>query len=343
MGVRNGRLTKSLDRLNEYNLTQSESEELVMERLTAVVPYELAGMRLDQVLAEVFADYSRTRLQAWLKSGRVTVNGRVLKAKDKLDGGEEVVLEAEDEVVVESEAQDIPLDIVYEDDSLLVVNKPAGLVVHPAVGNWDGTLLNALLHHEPHLETLPRAGIVHRIDKDTSGLLMIAKTLQAHNSLTQQLQAREITREYLAIARGRMTAGGTIDEPIGRHPTERKRYAVRQSGKEAVTHYRVLQRFLHHTFIQVMLETGRTHQIRVHMAHIRYPLLGDQVYGGRFQMPKDCGERLEAELRNFKRQALHAAKLGLEHPVTGEYLEWEQPLPEDMANMLEALADNERR
>lgn len=343
MGVRNGRLTKSLDRSNEYNLTQSESEELVMERLTAVVPYELAGMRLDQVLAEVFADYSRTRLQAWLKSGRVTVNGRVLKAKDKLDGGEEVVLEAEDEVVVESEAQDIPLDIVYEDDSLLVVNKPAGLVVHPAVGNWDGTLLNALLHHEPHLETLPRAGIVHRIDKDTSGLLMIAKTLQAHNSLTQQLQAREITREYLAIARGRMTAGGTIDEPIGRHPTERKRYAVRQSGKEAVTHYRVLQRFLRHTFIQVMLETGRTHQIRVHMAHIRYPLLGDQVYGGRFQMPKDCGERLEAELRNFKRQALHAAKLGLEHPVTGEYLEWEQPLPEDMANMLEALADNERR
>lgn len=330
-------------KLNEYNVTQNESEEFAMERLTAVVPYELAGMRLDQALAELFADYSRTRLQAWVKSGRVTVNGRALKAKDKLEGGEEIVLEAEEEVVVDSEPQDIPLDIVYEDESLLVVNKPAGLVVHPAAGNWDGTLLNALLHHDPHLETLPRAGIVHRIDKETSGLLMIAKTLQAHNSLTQQLQEREITREYLAITRGRMTAGGTVDEPIGRHPTDRKRYAVREAGKHAVTHYRVLNRFAHHTFIQVMLETGRTHQIRVHMAHIRYPLLGDPVYGGRFQMPPDCGERLEAELRNFKRQALHAAKLGLLHPVTDEYLEWEHPLPEDMAHLLEALEANERR
>lgn len=314
-----------------------------MERLTAIVPYEMAGMRLDQILAELFAEYSRTRLQTWVKSGRVTVNGRVLKTKDKLDGGEEIALDAEEEVVVESEPQDIPLDIVFEDESLLVVNKPAGLVVHPAAGNWDGTLLNALLHHDPHLETLPRAGIVHRIDKETSGLLMIAKTLQAHNSLTQQLQEREITREYLAITRGRMTAGGMIDEPIGRHPTDRKRYAVRESGKFAVTHYRVLKRFAHHTLIQVMLETGRTHQIRVHMAHIRYPLLGDQVYGGRFQMPPDCGARLESELRNFRRQALHAAKLGLMHPDTDEYMEWEQPLPEDMARLLEALEENERR
>jgi 23S rRNA pseudouridine1911/1915/1917 synthase len=198
-----------------------------------------------------------------------------------------------------------------------------------------------LLNHNSNLETLPRAGIVHRIDKETSGLLMIAKTLQAHNSLTGQLQDREIVREYQAITRGRMTAGGTVDEPIGRHPTDRKRYAVRENGKFAVTHYRVGQRFTRHTLVQVKLETGRTHQIRVHMAHIRFPLLGDQVYGGRFQMPPDCSERLEKELRSFKRQALHAAKLGLVHPVTDEYCEWQQPLPDDMTRLLAALTDND--
>jgi len=313
-----------------------------MTRMTEEVPFAMAGMRLDQVLAELFADYSRSKLQTWIKAGRVQVNGLTLKPRDKLEGGEVITLDAEAEVVVTSEAEAIPLEIVFEDDSILIVNKPAGLVVHPAVGNWNGTLLNALLNHDPNLETLPRAGIVHRLDKETSGLLMIAKTLQAHNSLTQQLQDRSITREYLAITRGRMTAGGTIDEPIGRHPTERKRYAVRENGKAAVTHYRVGQRFTRHTLVQVKLETGRTHQIRVHMAHIRFPLLGDQVYGGRFQMPPDCSERLEKELRSFKRQALHAAKLGLQHPVTDEYLEWEQPMPDDMIRLLAALAENER-
>ena len=312
-----------------------------MTRLAAQVPFEMAGMRLDQVLAEVFSDYSRSKLQTWVKAGRVQVNGSVLKPKEKLLGGETIMLDAAAEVVVNAEPESIPLDIIFEDESLLIVNKPAGLVVHPAVGNWHGTLLNALLNHEPNLETLPRAGIVHRIDKETSGLLMIAKTLQAHNSLTEQLQERDITREYLAITRGRMTAGGTIDEPIGRHPTDRKRYTVRENGKPAVTHYRVAKRFARHTLVQVKLETGRTHQIRVHMAHIRFPLLGDQVYGGRFQMPPDCSERLEKELRNFKRQALHAAKLGLQHPVTDEYMEWEQPLPEDMTQLLDALAENE--
>ena len=318
------------------------SEELVMTRLVAEVPYEMAGMRLDQVLAELFADYSRSKLQIWVKSGRVQVNGLSLKPKDKLEGGEEIILDAEAEIVITSEPEKIPIDIIYEDESLLIVNKPAGLVVHPAVGNWHGTLLNALLHHDSNLETLPRAGIVHRIDKETSGLLMIAKTLQAHNSLTQQLQDRAITREYLAITRGRMTAGGTVDEPIARHPTDRKRYAVRESGKDSVTHYRVERRFTRHTFVQVKLETGRTHQIRVHMSHIRFPLVGDQVYGGRFQMPAGCSETLEKELRSFKRQALHAAKLGLLHPVTNEYLEWVQPLPDDMARLLAALADNEQ-
>jgi 23S rRNA pseudouridine1911/1915/1917 synthase len=313
-----------------------------MTRLTEEVPYELAGMRLDQVLAELFADYSRSKLQTWVKDGRVQVNGLTLKAKDKLVGGETIELDAEAEVVITAEPEPIPLEIIFEDDSLLIVNKPAGLVVHPAVGNWNGTLLNALLNHNSNLETLPRAGIVHRIDKETSGLLMIAKTLQAHNSLTSQLQDRAITREYLAITRGRMTAGGTVDEPIGRHPTDRKRYAVRENGKDAVTHYRVSQRFTRHTLVQVKLETGRTHQIRVHMAHIRFPLLGDQVYGGRFQMPPDCSEQLEKELRSFKRQALHAAKLGLQHPVTDEYFEWEQPMPNDMTRLLAALAANER-
>ncbi|MCX7100632.1 MAG: 23S rRNA pseudouridine(1911/1915/1917) synthase RluD [Methylobacter sp.] len=313
-----------------------------MTRLTEEVPFEMAGMRLDQVLAELFTDYSRSKLQIWVKTGRVLVNGLTLKPKDKLVGGETIEMDAEAEIVIHAEPEPIPLEIIFEDESLLIVNKPAGLVVHPAIGNWNGTLLNALLNHDSSLETLPRAGIVHRIDKETSGLLMIAKTLQAHNSLTQQLQARAITREYQAITRGRMTAGGTVDEPIGRHPTDRKRYAVRENGKDAVTHYRVGQRFTRHTLVQVKLETGRTHQIRVHMAHIRFPLLGDQVYGGRFQMPADCSERLEKELRSFKRQALHAAKLGLQHPVTDEYCEWEQPMPEDMIRMLEALADNER-
>jgi 23S rRNA pseudouridine1911/1915/1917 synthase len=314
-----------------------------MSKLTETVPYELAGMRLDQVLAELFSDYSRSKLQTWIKSGRVAVNDDiVVSPKAKLDGGEDITLDAEAEVIIEAAPEEIPLDIVFEDESLLVVNKPAGLVVHPAIGNWHGTLLNALLNHDANLETLPRAGIVHRIDKETSGLLMIAKTLQAHNSLTQQLQEREITREYLAVTRGRMTAGGTVDEPIGRHPTDRKRYTVRESGKYAVTHYRVVQRFAHHTLVQLMLETGRTHQIRVHMAHIRYPLFGDPVYGGRFQMTPNCKPELEKELRSFKRQALHAAKLGLVHPVSEEYLEWEQPLPDDMVRLINALSANEQ-
>ncbi len=299
-------------------------------------------MRLDQCLAEVFPDYSRSKLQTWIKAGRVLVDGEIMKGREKLDGGEEIELDAEAERVIEYAPQEIPLDIIYEDDSLLIVNKPAGLVVHPAVGNWDGTLVNALLNHVPSLDTLPRAGIVHRIDKDTSGLLMVAKTLQAHNSLVEQLQERSIHREYLALVKGWMTAGGTVDEPIGRHPVDRKRNAVvRRGGKEAITHYRLEQRFKRHTLIRVKLETGRTHQIRVHMTHINYPLVGDQVYGGRFQMPADCSPALADALRNFKRQALHAAKLGLEHPETGEYCEWEQHIPEDMQNLLKLLAENE--
>jgi 23S rRNA pseudouridine1911/1915/1917 synthase len=312
-----------------------------MTILTARVPEELAGMRLDQCLAEIFPDYSRSKLQTWLKDGRVLVDGEQRKGREKLDGGEEIELDAEAEQVVEYDAEDIPLDIIYEDESILIVNKPAGLVVHPAVGNWTGTLVNALLNHVPSLDTLPRAGIVHRIDKDTSGLLMVAKTLQAHNSLVEQLQERSIHREYLALVKGWMTAGGTVDQPIGRHPVDRKRNAVRRDGKEAVTHYRLEQRFKRHTLIRVKLETGRTHQIRVHMSHINYPLVGDQTYGGRFQMPAECNPALADALRNFKRQALHATKLGLDHPETGEYMEWEQPMPEDMQNLIKLLIENE--
>lgn len=312
-----------------------------MTKLTEIVPEDLAGMRVDQVLAEMFAEYSRSKLQSWIKAGRVLVNGEPLKPKDRLEGGESIEVDAEPEIVIHCEAEDIPLDIIYEDEAILIINKPAGLVVHPAVGNWSGTLQNALLNYIPSLATLPRAGIVHRIDKDTSGLLMIAKTLPAHNSLIEQLQERSIHREYIAITKGRMISGGTIDEPIGRHPTDRKMFAVRENGKEAVTHYRVLERFAKHTMIQVKLETGRTHQIRVHMAHVRFPLIGDPMYGGRFQMPADCADELKVCLKNFKRQALHAGKLGLEHPLDHEYYEWEQPLPDDMVELINALRIND--
>lgn len=312
-----------------------------MAILTAEVPLELAGKRLDQILVEIFPDYSRSKLQTWVKAGRVTVNAEQLKAKDRLVGGEELILDAEAEEVTEYLAENIPLDIIYEDEDILIVNKPAGLVVHPGAGNWSGTLQNALLYHLPDAVTIPRSGIVHRIDKDTSGLLMVAKTLAAHHSLIEQLQARTIHREYLAITIGRMTGGGTLNEPIGRHPTDRKKFSVRDNGKPAVTHYRVLERFLRNTLIQVKLETGRTHQIRVHMAHLRLPLVGDPMYSGRFQMPKDCGVELETVLRSFKRQALHAEKLGLIHPRTGEYCEWQLPVPEDMQELLTALRAND--
>lgn len=312
-----------------------------MAILTAQVPFEYAGMRLDQILVELFPDYSRNKLQTWIKSGRVTVNAQQIKAKDRLEGGEAIILDAEAEEVTEYIAEDIPLDIIYEDNDILIVNKPAGLVVHPGAGNWTGTLQNALLFYLPDAVTIPRSGIVHRIDKDTSGLLMIAKTLAAHHSLVEQLQAREIHREYLAITIGRMTGGSTLDEPIGRHPTDRKKFAVREGGKPAITHYRVLERFLRNTLIQVKLETGRTHQIRVHMAHLRMPLVGDPMYSGRFQMPKDCGAELEKVLRHFKRQALHAEKLGLIHPQTGEYMEWQQAMPDDMQQLLDALRTND--
>ncbi len=312
------------------------------QELSAVIGAEQAGKRLDQVLALLFSDYSRSRLQEWVKLGRVTVDGKVPRSKDKVLGGEVVKLSVTLDEPLTDRPQPIPLDLLYEDEELLVINKPAGMVVHPAAGNPDGTLLNALLSHDEQAAQLPRAGIVHRLDKETSGILVVARTLKAHKSLVDQLQARSMKREYRAIVQGVMTAGGTVDEPIGRHPTQRTRMAVINNGKPAVTHYRVLERFRAHSYLQVNLETGRTHQIRVHMAHIRYPLLGDPVYGGRLRMPAGIGEPLQQALRGFRRQALHARVLGLEHPVTGEWMEWEVDIPEDMQGMLELLREDAR-
>jgi 23S rRNA pseudouridine1911/1915/1917 synthase len=323
--------------INETKRNKGEDEPRVLE---AQVPEALAGHRLDQVLAELFADFSRSRLQQWVKAGNVTVDGKTLRPKDKLLGGERILLTVQLVQETPFEPEPIPLDIVYEDESLLVINKPAGLVVHPATGNWKGTLLNALLHHVPALAQVPRAGIVHRLDKATTGLLVVAKTLESQTALVEQLQARSFTREYDAVVNGVLTGGGTVNEPIGRHPVDRKRMAVVRTGKEAVTHYRVAERFRAHTHIKVRLETGRTHQIRVHMAHQRYPLIGDPVYGGRLRLPPASGEALIQMLRGFSRQALHASRLGLEHPLSGEYMEWQVPLPDDMEELLRVLRED---
>lgn len=317
--------------------------------LSAEVPLDHAGMRLDQSAAQLFGDYSRERLKDWIKDGRLTVDGRPGKPRDKVAGGERLALEAALEVETPAAPEDIPLAIVYEDAALLVVDKPAGLVVHPGAGNPGGTLMNALLHHCPDLNLLPRAGIVHRIDKDTSGLLVVAKTLPAHTDLTEQLADKTVYREYEAIVSGVMTGGGTIDAPIDRHPTDRTRMAVvrrrhdeDERGRDAVTHYRVLARFRGHTHVKVQLETGRTHQIRVHMSHIGHPLVGDPVYGGRMRLPKGGSPEMIHAVQHFPRQALHARRLGLAHPVTGEAMSWESPLPADMQELLAILAADAR-
>lgn len=297
----------------------------------------MAGKRLDQAVASLFPDYSRSRLQAWIKEGRVTLNGEKARQRAKVGLGDRVELRPVHEDQVACHPQDIPLDIVFEDEYLLVINKPAGLVVHPAAGNPDGTLQNGLLFHDASLVELPRAGIVHRLDKDTTGLMVVAKTQLAYQRLVAALAAREVKREYRALVIGRLNVGGTIDEPIGRHPAQRTRMAVNPLGKRAVTHYRVLEKFRSHTLLRVNLETGRTHQIRVHMAYIRHPIFGDPVYGGRLQLPAGANEELKDLMRSFGRQALHARRLGLVHPVTGKAMQWEAPLPLDMTELLEAL------
>ncbi|WGL18180.1 23S rRNA pseudouridine(1911/1915/1917) synthase RluD [Microbulbifer bruguierae] len=312
-------------------------------QLDIEVPASHAGQRFDQIAADLIPDYSRARLQAWIKGGQLTVDGHTAKPKDKLFGGEQLCLRAELEPQGEWLAQEMALDIVYEDDSLLVINKPAGLVVHPAAGNPDGTLLNGLLAHCPGQQNIPRAGIVHRLDKDTSGLMVVAKTLQAQADLVDQLKARTVSRQYDAIVQGMLSGGGTVDAPMGRHRTHRLKMAVVPvGGKEAITHYRLQERFRGHTLVRCQLETGRTHQIRVHMAHIRHPLVGDPLYGGRGKLPPGASPELIQTLQQFPRQALHAAELALIHPATGEPMHWSAPMPEDMLQLIQLLrADND--
>ncbi len=307
-------------------------------KLDGNIPEESDGLRLDQALAQLFPDFSRGQLSKWIKAGDVLLNEAVPKPRDKVRAGDNIVINAELQVQDEQwQAEKIELDIIYEDAHVLILNKPAGMVVHPGAGNHQGTLVNALLSHAPGLVHIPRAGIVHRLDKNTTGLLMVAKTLQAHNSLISQLQERSVLREYQAIVTGVLTAGGTVDEPIGRHHIDRKRMTVTDSGKPSVTHYRVEKRFRAHTHIRCKLETGRTHQIRVHMAFIRHPLVGDPVYGGRFKMPKGMTENAREQLQGFRRQALHAGLLGFEHPDSGEMVSWQVPIPDDMQHLLTIL------
>jgi 23S rRNA pseudouridine1911/1915/1917 synthase len=317
-----------------------------LEQLNYTVEPHHSGKRLDQVAAEIFSDYSRARLQAWIKNGQLKVNGAMLKPKDKLLGGEFLELTVTPETDDRWQAQAIELDVVDADKDLILINKPAGLVVHPGAGVAKGTLLNGLLHHFPELNSLPRAGIVHRLDKDTSGLMVVARSLSAHTSLVKQLQSRSLGREYEAVVMGEMTGGGMVDKPIGRHPTQRIKMAVLEhsnTAKQAVTHYRLIKRFSRYTHIACQLETGRTHQIRVHMAHIHHPLVGDPIYLGRQRWLSGTPEPLKQVLGNFPRQALHAKKLTLIHPQHGEELTWESELPADMQTLLSALADADKQ
>lgn len=306
--------------------------------LTGTVADDCIGQRLDQTLAKMFSDFSRSRIQGWINDGRVTVDDNVItKGREKVLGGEHIRIAVELEDDTRFQAEAIDLDIVYQDDAIMVINKPAGLVVHPGAGVKNGTLLNALLYHDPDLAEVPRAGIVHRLDKDTTGLMVVARTVQAQTALVTQLQARAITREYEAVVLGVMTAGGLVDEPIARHPQKRVQMAVHPTGKEAVTHYRVAERFRAHTLIRCRLETGRTHQIRVHMAYIHHPLVGDPVYLGRRQPAGKVPDYLQQCLRRFTRQALHARYLELEHPVTGERMNWHAATPDDMVELIDLL------
>lgn len=312
-------------------------------QLSATVAESQLGQRLDQALAELFPDYSRSRIKEWILEDRVTVDGKTInKPKEKVLGGELVAIDAQIEEDARWAPQDIPLDIVYEDNDILVINKPRGLVVHPGAGNPDGTILNALLYYYPEIMDVPRAGIVHRLDKDTTGLMIVAKTVPAQTRLVEALQAREITREYEAVAIGNMTAGGRVDEPISRHSTKRTHMAVHPMGKPATTHYRIMEHFRAHTRLRLRLETGRTHQIRVHMSHINHPLVGDQLYGGRPRPPRGASDSFISILRGFDRQALHATMLRLYHPISGIQMEWHAALPEDMVELINALkADTE--
>ena len=308
-----------------------------MKTLTIIIPERMSGNRLDASLSEMLPDHSRSKISAWIKSGDALINQKFFKPKDKSYGNEIVYLTFNQKQTNDWIAEKIPLNVVYEDEDIIVINKQSGLVTHPGAGNWTGTLANALLYYDSDLSKLDRAGIVHRLDKNTSGLMVIARNEKSQKYLVEQLQSHLVDREYSAIVYGHMIAGGTVDEPIGRDPRDRVKQAVLTSGKEARTHYRAIDRFKSHTHVKAILETGRTHQIRVHLSYVGHSLIGDPMYGGRIRFPKKASEELKDALLNFKRQALHSKKLTLIHPISGESMSWKIPLPDDMAELLEVL------
>jgi len=308
-----------------------------MKALKIIIPERMLGTRIDAVISEMLPDYSRSKITAWIKSGDALINEKTFKPKDRVNGAEIVFLALNKKQNNDWAAENISLNIVYEDEDIIVINKQFGLVTHPGAGNWTGTLANALLYYDPSLSKLDRAGIVHRLDKNTSGLMVVARNEKAQKFLVEQLQAHLVDREYSAIVFGHMIAGGTVDEPIGRDSRDRVKQTVLVNGKEAITHYRVIDRFRSHTHVKAILETGRTHQIRVHLSHVGHSLIGDPMYGGRVRFPKKASEELKAVLLNFKRQALHSKKLTLTHPISGELMSWKAPLPDDMLVLLEVL------
>ena len=308
-----------------------------METLNIILPKRFLGQRLDVALSEMLPDYSRSKITAWIKSGDALIDNKTFKPKDKVNGHETIQLILNHQENNDWLPEKINLNIVFEDKDIIIINKPFGLVTHPGAGNWNGTLANALLYYDSSLNKVDRAGIVHRLDKNTSGLMVVAKNLKSQKYLVEQLQKHSIRREYSAIVYGHMISGGTIDEPIGRDPKDRVRQTVLRGGKDAVTHYRALDRYGNHTHVKAILETGRTHQIRVHLSHIGYPLVGDPMYGGRVRFPKKASEELKSTLKSFHRQALHSKKLTLTHPRTGQSLTWKIDLPEDMKQLLDTL------
>ena len=310
-----------------------------MKAITILIPDRMIGSRIDIALSEMLPNFSRSKISALIKSKHILLNEKSFKPKDKILGNEIVTFENNQEVITKWIPEKIPLDIIFEDSQIIVINKPFGLVTHPGAGNWSGTLANALLYYDPELSKLDRAGIVHRLDKNTSGLMVIAKNPVSQKHLVAQLQSHSIQREYSAIVYGNMISGGTVNEPMGRDPKDRIKQAVRSNGKDAVTHYRVINRFAHHTHVKAILETGRTHQIRVHLSHIGYPLIGDSIYGGRLRFPKKASEELKDALKSFSRQALHSKKLSLIHPETGNSMTWKIELPDDMKVLLDTLSN----
>lgn len=308
-----------------------------MSLLNIIIPDRLIGQRIDRALAIMLPDYSRSKITTWVKSGNASINDKTFESKDKVLTGEIVKLKIKQEKTNDWAAEDIPIDIIFEDEDIIIINKLVGLVTHPGVGNWSGTLANALLHHDSSLAKLNRAGIVHRLDKNTSGLMVVARSALAQKNLVEQLKTHSISREYSAIVYGHMISGGTVDEPIGRDSKDRIKQVVSEGGKAAITHYRVIDRFGHHTHVKAILKTGRTHQIRVHMSHIGHPVISDIMYGGKVRFPKKADEVLKDTLKGFKCQALYSKKLTLTHPISREEMSWKVPLPKDMQSLIKVL------